>query len=95
MIITILFFVEVPLIIFFADDFYYTFHTPLYVTFRMIIILMFLTDVFIEFHVAFYNHGALVKNRRRVAMNYLTGMFFFDMVPLLIIMITTFSYTVS
>jgi len=53
---------------------------------------MFALDIFIEFHVAFYNHGALVKNRHRVAYNYLKGTFFFDIVPLLQVLITTFSY---
>lgn len=39
MIITILVFVEVPLVIFFGDDFYFTFHKPIYVIFRSFVIV--------------------------------------------------------
>lgn len=39
LILTVMVFVEVPLIIFFGEDFYYTFHTPLYVFFRTFIIV--------------------------------------------------------
>lgn len=56
---------------------------------------MFLLDVFIEFHVAYYHHGALVKNRHRVAVNYLSGTFFFDIVPITILLMTTISYSIS
>lgn len=37
--ITFVVFIEVPLIIFFGDDFYYTFHTPEYIIFRILVIV--------------------------------------------------------
>lgn len=51
-----------------------------------------MVDIFIEFHVAYYNHGALVKNRLRVAEYYLWGMFFFDFIPVTVMILTSFSY---
>lgn len=54
--------------------------------------MVFLVDIFVEFHVAFYRHGALVKNRHRVAQYYLKGMFLFDFIPVLQLIITSFSY---
>lgn len=44
---------------------------------------------------AFYKYGALVKNRKRVALHYLTGTFIFDIIPLIEILITTFSYKMA
>lgn len=56
---------------------------------------MYLIDVFVEFHVAYYDKGALVRNRYRVAFNYLTGMFLFDFIPIVTLIVVSISYNAA
>ena len=48
--------------------------------FEMVITLFFMADIFVTFNTGFYSKGALVTNRKQIAINYLKFWFWMDLV---------------
>jgi hypothetical protein len=52
--------------------------------------LVLTVDIFVEFHVAYFYQGSYITNRFQVARNYFYSGLAFDLIPLLMLYITTF-----
>lgn len=52
-------------------------------------------DLFIEFHVAYFEKGSYVTDKTMVYMHYLKNGFIFDFIPLLIVYLCNLSYIIN
>lgn len=45
-----------------------------------VIFFLYLFDMGVEFMTAYYNHGSLIKNKKKIALYYLNTYFFYDLI---------------
>ncbi|CAD8100840.1 unnamed protein product [Paramecium sonneborni] len=85
MLINALFFIAIPQIIFFWN-YYQQFSDEIsFKIIRIIIIILFISDFIVQLNTNYYHEGILVKNRFKIAKNYLKNDLVFDLIPILVL----------
>ncbi|CAD8086148.1 unnamed protein product [Paramecium primaurelia] len=85
MFVNAIFFIAIPQIIFFWNYYQQFSDQGGFKFIRIIFIILFVSDFIVQLNTNFYHEGILVKNRFKIAENYLRNDLVFDLIPILVL----------